>query len=122
VDGETEEGQQTKGDEMTLGDFMDVLGKLHKLTPAQRRAVAEVLAEVPELETKTKNHTRKQSAARPENDGQNYSDQEATIFDAVAKDWGPKPAAVRREVIKRLATQMGRTKDAIKYQINERIK
>ena len=107
---------------MTLGDFMDVLGRLHKLTPAQRRAVAEVLAEVPEVETKTKNHTRKQSAARPENDCQNYTDQEAKIFDAVAKDWGPKPAVVRREVIKRLATQMGRTKDAIKYQINERLK
>jgi hypothetical protein len=35
---------------MTLGDFMDVLGRLHKLTPAQRRAVAEVLAEPEEVQ------------------------------------------------------------------------
>jgi predicted Fe-S protein YdhL (DUF1289 family) len=35
---------------MTLGDFMDVLGRLHKLTPAQRRAVAEVLAEPDEVQ------------------------------------------------------------------------
>jgi hypothetical protein len=34
---------------MTLGDFMDVLGRLHKLTPAQRRAVAEVLVEPEEV-------------------------------------------------------------------------
>jgi predicted Fe-S protein YdhL (DUF1289 family) len=39
---------------MTLGDFMDVLGRLHKLTPAQRRAVAEVLAESEEVQRPAK--------------------------------------------------------------------
>jgi hypothetical protein len=107
---------------MTYGDFMDVLGRLHKLTPAQRRAVAEVLAEPEEVETRTKSYERKKSKLRPESDRQNYTDQEATIFDAVAKDWGPKPAAVRRQAIERLAAQMGRTKDAIKYQITSRLK
>ena len=106
---------------MTLGDFMDVLGRLHKLTPAQRRAVAEVLAE-PEVQPETRRQVKRKATARPESDRQNYTDQEAVIFDAVAKDWGPKPAAVRREVIGRLSTQMGRTQDAIKYQITSRLK
>jgi predicted Fe-S protein YdhL (DUF1289 family) len=101
VDREAEERQQTKGDEMTLGDFMEVLGRLHKLTPAQRRAVAEVLAEPEEVQRSAEASEpvakRAKRAARKA-----YSVIDRNVFKVHAARWNRYSKAQKDEVIKTL--------------------
>ena len=94
---------------MTLGDFMDILGRLHKLTPAQRRAVAEVLAEPDAVEASIKSRRE-------------YTEKEATELNETASYW-PSYTAHRRSIrVANLASKFGRTEKAIRYQITSRLK
>jgi hypothetical protein len=111
VDREAEEGQQTKGDEMTLGDFMDVLGRLHKLTPAQRRAVAEVLAE-PDAVSKLV----AKPASSPRKNG--YTEDELRQLWAYVKAESSYTAKEKMSIKRAFAMEFGRTKKAIDIQIS----
>jgi hypothetical protein len=118
VDCKAKEGQQTKGDEMTLGDFMDVLGRLHKLTPAQRRAVAEVLAE-PEEVQRSAEASEKAVNTAPMN-RKAYGRDEDDDFTDAANDWPYMTPEKRALKVRMLAHRFGRTEKAIRFQIQER--
>jgi hypothetical protein len=111
VDREAEESHQTKGDKMTLGDFMDVLGRLHKLTPAQRRAVAEVLAEPEEVS---------EPAAKPISSQRKngYTKDELGQLRAYVKAESSYTKKERMSIKRALAMEFGRTKKAIDIQIS----
>jgi hypothetical protein len=99
---------------MAYSDFMDVLGKLHKLTPAQRRAVAEVLAEPEEVQ--------RPAEASEDASGQSYTKGQQAEFDRVAQTWGRLLLIERARVVETLAMLCGRTEKAIRYQITSRLK
>jgi hypothetical protein len=118
VDREAEEGQQIKGDEMTLGDFMDVLGRLHKLTPAQRRAVAEVLAEPEEVQrpaAASEQPTASPVQKRPPRE--RYTIYQKAKFRSLANQWEPMADQQRQDAIDSLAGQYHRTPSQIERQI-----
>ena len=95
---------------MTLGDFLDVLGRLHKLTPAQRLAVAEVLAEPVASETVEATTNRKP-----------YGRDEVDDFTDASNDWEYKTPAQKIATVRLLAKRFGRTEKAIRYQITSRL-
>ena len=96
---------------MTLGDFMDVLGRLHKLTPAQRRAVAEVLAEPEEVQ---------RPAAKPISSQRKngYTKDELGQLRAYVKAESSYTKKERMSIKRALAMEFGRTKKAIDIQIS----
>jgi hypothetical protein len=115
VDGAAEEGQQTKGDKMTLGDFMDVLGKLHKLTPAQRRAVAEVLVEPEEVQRPT------EAAAKPARLANHFrpfsTDEREKILEWAWLYLESSSAAAKRKIYRVAAETLGRSPESVKKAI-----
>jgi hypothetical protein len=124
VDCEAEEGQQNKGDEMTLGDFMDVLGRLHKLTPAQRRAVAEVLAEPEEVQrpAAASEPVGKPVKLNPPLSRVEYTTQDQSDFAFAAQMWKHWSKETRENQVASMSRRMHRTEKAIRYQITSRIK
>jgi pyruvate/2-oxoglutarate dehydrogenase complex dihydrolipoamide dehydrogenase (E3) component len=122
VDCKAKERQQIKGDEMTLGDFMDVLGRLHKLTPAQRRAVAEVLAEVPEATQKKRQLVAKTAKLNPPLSRVEYTTQDQSDFAFAAQMWKHWSKETRENQVAGMSRHMHRTEKAIRYQITSRLK
>jgi hypothetical protein len=104
---------------MTLGDFMDVLGRLHKLTPAQRRAVAEVLAEPEEVQRPAEAMAQNLVATMVRIP---YSQAAKIAFADAAYHWNKYTDAQRKAATKSLAIRFGRTEKAVRYQITSRIK
>jgi hypothetical protein len=102
---------------MAYSDFMDVLGRLHKLTPAQRRAVAEVLAEPDEVHRPAE--ASESAGDKPRRPGRKAYDCDARkIFLGHAKDWGKYGEATKGELIRRLAANYSRSEAAIQRQID----
>jgi hypothetical protein len=107
---------------MTLGDFMDVLGRLHKLTPAQRRAVAEVLAEPDEVHRAAEGGEPVGENLRASMNRRPYSHGNRLAFADAAYHWEKYSPEQQKAAVAALATRLGRTEKAIRLQINERIK
>jgi hypothetical protein len=102
---------------MAYSDFMDVLGRLHKLTPAQRRAVAEVLAEPEEVQRAEE--ASEPVGHKPKRPGRKAYDCDARkIFFDHAKQWGNYGEATRGELLRRLAANYSRSEAAIQRQID----
>jgi len=99
---------------MTLGDFMGVLGRLHKLTPAQRRAVAEVLAEPDETQMATEEPIS--GIARPAR--HRYTIYQKAKFRTLANQWEPMTDKQRTDAVNSLAGQYHRTPSQIERQIH----
>ena len=105
---------------MAYSDFMEVLGRLHKLTPAQRRAVAEVLAEPEEVQRPAE---ASEPVAKPAlMNRKAYSRDEVDDFTDAANDWEYLTPAARTSKVRMLAHRFGRTEKAIRLQIQERTK
>ena len=101
---------------MAYSDFMDVLGRLHKLTPAQRRAVAEVLAEPEATIAETS-----QPIAKPKRKGrQPYTASDRNVFKKHAQKWDNYDEGVRNHIIGSLAASVegSRSRKAIQRQID----
>jgi len=100
---------------MTLGDFMDVLGRLHKLTPAQRRAVAEALAEPEEVQRPAEvgepvGKPAKRAARKA------YSVIDRNVFKVHAARWNQYSKAQKDEVIETLIELFNRDRSAAALQ------
>jgi len=106
---------------MTLGDFMDVLGRLHKLTPAQRRAVAEVLAEVPDATQKKRELVAKTAKLNPPLSRVEYTAQNQSDFAFAAQMWKHWSKETRENQVASMSRRMRRTEKAIRYQITSRV-
>jgi predicted Fe-S protein YdhL (DUF1289 family) len=104
---------------MAYSDFMDVLGRLHKLTPAQRRAVAEVLAEPEEVQRPAEAMAQNLVATMVRIP---YSQAAKIAFADAAYHWNKYTDAQRKAATKSLAIRFGRTEKAVRYQITSRIK
>ena len=102
---------------MAYSDFMDVLGRLHKLTPAQRRAVAEVLAE-PEAGKPV----ARDKPGKPKNHGKPIDDAERHEFMRYAHACLRGPLRKRSRIYNQAAREMGRSYDSVRCQIIEAIK
>ena len=100
---------------MTLGDFMDVLGRLHKLTPAQRRAVAEVLAEPEEVQRPA---AASEPVAKPAKRAARkaYSVIDRNVFKAHAAKWNRYSKAQKTEVMETLIELFNRDRSAAALQ------
>ena len=100
---------------MTLGDFMDVLGKLHKLTPAQRRAVAEVLAEPEEAQRPAE---ASEPVAKPAKRAARkaYSVIDKNLFKSHAARWNRYSKAKKDEVMETLIELYTRDRSAAALQ------
>ena len=107
---------------MTLGDFMEVLGRLHKLTPAQRLAVAEVLAEVPEATQKKRELVAKAAKLNPPLSRVEYTTQDQSDFAFAAQMWKHWSKETRENQVASMSRRMHRTEKAIRYQITSRLK
>lgn len=100
---------------MTLGDFMDVLVRLHKLTPAQRRAVAEVLAE-PEAAAESQS----EAVAKPgklTRHFQPYSDRDLAIVSDCALRYSRSTTRQRQKIYREAADTLGRSAESVKKMI-----
>lgn len=95
---------------------MDVLGKLHKLTPAQRRAVAEVLAEPEEVQRPT------EATAKPKKNRKEYTNADMSAIDFAVGIWNQMSDEARTLCVHDIARRLGRTNKAIRYQITSRLK
>ena len=102
---------------MAYSDFMDVLGRLHKLTPAQRRAVAEVLAEVPEVKP-----VAKYRSGTPPNHGKPIEDSERHEFMRYANACLRGPVRKRNRIYNEAARAMGRSYDSVRGEILKAIR
>jgi hypothetical protein len=107
---------------MTLGDFMDVLGRLHKLTPAQRRAVAEVLAETEAVSEPVEAGKPVGENLRASMNRRPYSHGNRLAFADAAYHWEEYSPEQQKTAVAALATRLGRTEKAIRLQIQERIR
>ena len=100
---------------MTLGDFMDVLGKLHKLTPAQRRAVAEVLAEPDEVHRPAEaSEPVAKRTSRP-----HYTEEQRNTFQSTASYWNGMTDKQREANLELLSRSFGRTESQIARMIHK---
>ena len=107
---------------MTLGDFMDVLGRLHKLTQAQRRAVAEVLAEPEEVRRPAEAAKLLLVANRPQNHGKPIDDYERHEFMRFAAVCQRMPSQKRRRIYNEASRVMGRSYDSVRGEILKAIR
>jgi hypothetical protein len=103
---------------MAYSDFMDVLGRLHKLTPAQRRAVAEVLAEPEEVSEPVAASETVAKPAKLANHCRPFSpeEREETLGFAWAYIESPSSAG-RRKIYRDAAAKMGRSLESVKKAI-----
>ena len=99
---------------MTLGDFMDVLGKLHKLTPAQRRAVAEVLAEPEEVQRTAEASDPVAKPAKLTRHFQPFSDYEREMVDKYASLYSRATTRQRQKIYREAAATLGRSLESVK--------
>ena len=106
---------------MAYSDFMDVLGRLHMLTPAQRRAVAEVLAE-PESTENKRESVAKPAKINPPLSRVEYTAQDQSDFAFAAQMWKHWSKETRENQVSGMARHMHRTEKAIRYQITSRLK
>ena len=105
---------------MTLGDFMDVLGRLHKLTPAQRRAVAEVLAEPDQVTSessqpgKLTRHFGPEKTPRLTRHSQPFSDCEREMVAKYAALYSRATTRQRQKIYREAAATLGRSLESVK--------
>jgi hypothetical protein len=99
---------------MTLGDFMDVLGRLHKLTPAQRRAVAEVLAEPEEVSEPVAASEPVAKPARLTRHSQPFSDYEREMVSKYAALYSRATTRQRQKIYREAAATLGRSLESVK--------
>jgi delta 1-pyrroline-5-carboxylate dehydrogenase len=104
---------------MSYSDFMDVLGKLHKLTPAQRRAVAEVLAEPEEVQRPAE---ASEPVGKPKKNRKEYTNADMSAIDFAVGIWNQMSDEARTLCVHDIARRLGRTNKAIRYQITSRLK
>jgi hypothetical protein len=107
---------------MTLGDFMDILGRLHKLTPAQRRAVAEVLAEPEEVQRPAAAAKSLPVAGKPQNHGKPIDDYERHEFMRFAAVCQRMPLRKRSRIYNEASRAMGRSYDSVRCEVLKAIK
>jgi hypothetical protein len=107
---------------MAYGDFMDVLGRLHKLTPAQRRAVAEVLAEPEEVQRPAAAKKSLLVAGKPKNHGMPIQDHERHEFARYANTCLRGAVRKRNRIYNQAAREMGRSYDSVRGEILKAIR
>jgi hypothetical protein len=102
---------------MAYSDFMDVLGRLHKLTPAQRRAVAVVLAEPEEVQRPAE---ASEPVAKPAKRARHkaYGPDELSQLANYVKAEASYTAKEKRSIKRAFAMEFGRSAKAIDIQIS----